>query len=381
MKEHTYTLPDKKLKILFKWNFFKKDLVFTISLFLAIISSLLHEPKLHYIDFKVLVSLFNLMLVVKAFEELKLLDKLAVYILKKCQTSKKVSAVLIFLCFFTSMFVTNDVALLTFVPLTLIIHKTAEINVIETIILQTMAANLGSSLTPMGNPQNLYIFSYYGIHSMQFFSAIFLLAVLGILSLYFLIQRLKNRSLEVSLPSIWLKDRRKSIVWISVFCITTASILGVISYVYAFIITVAAGCILEIKLLRKIDYLLLLTFICFFIFVGNLSDINLIHHFVSESLKKPISIYFTSIFLSQLISNVPASILLSKFTADWQPLLMGVNIGGLGTLIASLASVISYKLFVKRNPHNGKEYLKKFTLYNFLTLAFLTFFQYLFIFF
>lgn len=374
MRENIFTQYEKKIS--FNVGFFKKDMVFTISLMLAAASCFIHPLKLQYIDFKVLVSLFNLMLAIKAFEELKLLDKFAIAILNKCDNSKKVSAILILLCFLSSMLVTNDVALITFVPLTLIISKKTKLNMLETIILQTIAANIGSSLTPMGNPQNLFIFSNYGIKPIQFFSTILLLAVLGICSLSIFIHILKNNVLKIELPTIPLGYKKKTAVWGIVFCIIIASIFGVIGYQVALIITVVTVCMLNFKLLIKIDYLLLMTFICFFIFIGNISNIDAVHTLASASLKNPASVYFSSIFLSQFISNVPASILLSKFSPDWQPLLLGVNIGGLGTIIASMASVISYKLYIQSNPQENKTYLMKFSLYNFSFLAFLTIISY-----
>jgi Na+/H+ antiporter NhaD/arsenite permease-like protein len=374
MKELVLTRKERKIDL--NLGFLKKDWVFTISLVLAATSCFIHAPKLQYIDFKVLVSLFNLMIAVKAFEKLKLLDKFAAGIINKCNNSKMISVILIFICFFSSMFVTNDVALITFVPLTLIISKKTQINMIETIILQTIAANIGSSLTPMGNPQNLFIYSYYGINPIQFLTTVFLLSMFGICSLFIFINRLKSKSLKVELPIIYIVDRKKAIIWGIVFCIIVASILGEISYPFALIITIVTVCILDRKLLIEIDYLLLITFICFFIFVGNLSSIDLIRSFAIENLKNSTSVFFSSILLSQFISNVPASILLSQFTTDWQPLLVGVNIGGLGTIIASLASVISYKLYIQKNPNKSRIYLLKFSIYNFLILAFLTFIQY-----
>ncbi|WCN39227.1 SLC13 family permease [Aneurinibacillus uraniidurans] len=374
MREYTYAQNRKELYL--KFGILKKDIVFTISLVLAIMSCFIQAPKLQYINFNVLISLFNLMLAVKAFEELKILDKLAVAILNKCTNSKRVSAILILLCFFSSMLVTNDVALITFVPLTLIISKKTKIRMLDTIILQTIAANIGSSLTPMGNPQNLFIFSYYGIKPMQFFTTVLLLVILGMISVYLLNHRLNSEVLEMELPSIPMADRKKTIVWGIVFFMITASILGVISYKLTFIITLVTACIFDIKLLRKIDYLLLITFICFFIFIGNISNLAVVHTYASENLKSPTSIYLSSILLSQFISNVPAAILLSKFCMNWQPLLLGINIGGLGTIIASLASVISYKLFIKKNPQESKIYLIKFSLYNFSVLGFLTIVHY-----
>jgi Na+/H+ antiporter NhaD/arsenite permease-like protein len=377
MKELIYRNNELKLKFNSSITFFKKDILFTISLTLAILSCFLHTPKLEYIDFKVLISLFNLMLAVKAFEELKLLDQLAILILNKCHTSRKVSGILILLSFISSMFVTNDVALLTFVPLTLIIGKKAEINILETVILQTIAANLGSSLTPMGNPQNLFIFSHFDVRPQQFFSTILLLAIMGTLSLAYLILRFKSKELKVELAIAPMKNRKKAGIWVIVFFLIIASIFGLLSYKLVLIIVLVTACILDFHLLKKLDYLLLITFVCFFIFVGNISNIDIVHSLASESLKNSTSVYFSSIFLSQFISNVPATILLSNFSKNWQPLLIGVNIGGLGTIIASLASVISYRIVNMKKPKESKIYLVKFSLYNFSFLAFLTIIQYI----
>jgi Na+/H+ antiporter NhaD/arsenite permease-like protein len=275
------------------------------------------------------------------------------------------------------MLVTNDVALITFVPLTLIISKKTKINMIETIILQTVAANIGSCLTPMGNPQNLYIFSFYGVNPLDFFGSILFLAVIGMSSLFLFIQRLKSKELKVELSEVPILNQTKAIIWGIIFLMIIISIFGVMSYKLAFIFTIATCLIADRKLLMKIDYLLLVTFVCFFIFIGNFANIDTIQELARTSLKNTTSVYFGSIFISQLISNVPASILLSHFTTDWKSLLLGVNIGGLGTIIASLASVISYKLFVQANPNESKTYLKKFSIYNFSFLVLLTLIQYL----
>ncbi|MEH7744061.1 SLC13 family permease [Neobacillus drentensis] len=374
MKESVLIQENKRLKL--KFAFLKKDIVFTVSLVLAATSCLIYPPKLQYINFQVLVILFSLMLTIKALEELRFLDKFAIAIINKCNNSRTVSAILILLCFFSSMFVTNDVALLTFVPLTLVVSRKTQMPMMETIIFQTIAANIGSSLTPMGNPQNLFIYSHYGIRPFPFFSTVLFMAVLGISSLYFLITRMQNRELKVVLNPVPLDDWKKPVVWGLVLAIIIASIFGVVSYQVAFVVTLMTVIILNVKLLIKIDYLLLLTFICFFIFIGNVSNSNTLQAFANKSLNDTTSVYFSSIFLSQFISNVPASILLAEFTTDWKPLLLGVNIGGLGTIVASLASVISYKLFIQTNPTESKKYLIKFSFYNFSILAFLTLIQY-----
>lgn len=374
MKESVLIQNKKRIKL--NLGFLKKDMVFTISLVFAAVSCLFQPPKIDYLNFPVLISLFNLMLAIKAFEELRVLDKFAISILNKCNNSKSVSAILIFLSFFSSMLVTNDVALLTFVPLTLVISRKTKIPMIETVILQTIAANIGSSLTPMGNPQNLFIYSFYGVKPISFFMTVLILAIVGGISLYFYIYRLDKTKLNVDITPIQITEPKKTMVWGMILVIIIASIFGIISYQLAFIITLMTVVILNRKLLFKIDYLLLLTFICFFIFVGNLSNTNAVHTLASASLKDSESIYFNSILLSQLISNVPASILLAEFTSNWTPLLLGVNIGGLGTIIASLASVISYKLYIQSYPNEGKKYLLKFSFYNFSFLAFLTLIPY-----
>lgn len=243
-------------------------MVFTISLILAIASCFLHTPKLEYINPKVMVSLFNLMIAIKAFEELKLLDKFAITILNKCNNSRTVSAILISLCFVCSMFVTNDVALLTFVPLTLIISKKTNMKMMETIILQTVAANIGSSLTPMGNPQNLFIYSYYGIKPMAFFATILLIAVLGIGLMYFSIKRLPKSELKVELPTISIVNRKEALIWGIVLAVIIASILGLISYQIGLMITLITVVLLNRNLLLKIDYLLLITFLSFLFSLG-----------------------------------------------------------------------------------------------------------------
>ncbi|MCM3691095.1 SLC13 family permease [Neobacillus niacini] len=374
MKESVLIQNKKRIKL--NVSFLKKDIVFTVSLVLAIGSCLFHPPKINYLNFPVLISLFNLMLAIKAFEELRVLDKFAISIINKCNNSKYLSAILIFLCFFSSMLVTNDVALLTFVPLTLVISRKTKMPMLETVILQTIAANIGSSLTPMGNPQNLFIYTFYGIKPVPFFMTVLSVAILGFISLFFFIRRLKKVELKVEMAQVQMSDPKKTLAWTVILTIIITSIFGVVPYEAAFIFTLMTAVILNRQLLYKIDYLLLLTFICFFIFVGNISNTNAVHILANASLKDSASVYFNSILLSQFISNVPASILLAEFTPHWKPLLLGVNIGGLGTIIASMASVISYKLYIQSNPSEGKKYLLKFSLYNFSFLAFLTLIPY-----
>lgn len=348
---------------------FKGDVVFITAALAAIITSFAQAPKLKYIDFKVIILLFNLMVVVKAFEEIKVMDKAAINLIHKFKNSRKVSLVLIAITFFTSMLVTNDVALLTFVPLTLIISKKCDINFMETIILQTLGANIGSSFTPMGNPQNLFLFTYYNINAVDFFKITFPLALMGIIWLILLNFRLPKYDLNFTIRSIEIQDYKRLVIYTILFFIIILSVFNVLNYKAVFIITLITVLIFDKQLISRVDYLLLITFACFFISIGNLANMNAVHNFIQAFLKNKTYTYISAIGLSQIISNVPCAILLAQFTQNWKEVLLGVNIGGMGTLIASLASVISYKLYVDdvNNDEKGK-YLLKFSLYNFVSL-------------
>lgn len=357
-------------------DFLKTDPVFSISFILALFSCIFSYPRIDYINFEVLVCLFNLMIVIKAFEELRLLDWFAVSIINRCTNSRKVSLVIILLSFFASMVITNDIALLTLVPLTLIISRKSEMNVLVTVILQTLAANIGSSLTPVGNPQNLYIFSYYKLTAAQFFTPVALFAVLGLTWLYLLNFNNPRIELDLALEPIEVKNRKKVMIWAVLFGVIILSVFNVISYQLVLLLTIAVTFSINKKLLGKVDYLLLATFICFFVFIGNISSVPVIVSFIKRCLNNAEYTYFSSIVLSQVVSNVPCAVLLSQFTPYWKELLIGVNIGGMGTIIASLASVISYKLFIKENPGNSGKYIAKFSVYNLLSLIVFTLVNY-----
>lgn len=318
-------------------EFLKKECVLVIAVTLAILSSFISIPKMSYIDFKVLILLFNLMVVVAAFKELKVLDSIAIGLLKKCNTYTSISLALVFITFISSMIVTNDVALITFVPLSIVIARKANINVLKIVVFQTLAANLGSSFTPMGNPQNLFIYSFYNLSPIDFFKITLPIVILAVLFL----------------------------------------VLLVIDYKVTFLITIVMVLILNKKLFSQVDYSLLITFIGFFIFVGNISTMDVVKNFMEGILNSPKSTFLASVLSSQVISNVPATMLLSGFTNHFKELLLGVNIGGMGTLIASLASVISYKIYT--SEFGNDNYMKSFTFYNILGLIIFVPIAYIFI--
>lgn len=348
-------------------EFLKKECVLVIAVTLAILSSFISIPKLSYIDFKVLILLFNLMVVVAAFKELKVLDSIAIGLLKKCNTYTSISLALVFITFISSMIVTNDVALITFVPLSIVIARKANINVLKIVVFQTLAANLGSSFTPMGNPQNLFIYSFYNLSPIDFFKITLPIVILAVLFLVLLVFKDKKMNLSLDLEDVKIDNKRDVYLFGGLFLIILLSVFHVIDYKVTFLITIVMVLILNKKLFSQVDYSLLITFIGFFIFVGNISTMDVVKNFMEGILNSPKSTFLASVLSSQVISNVPATMLLSGFTNHFKELLLGVNIGGMGTLIASLASVISYKIYA--SEFGNDNYMKSFTFYNILVLV------------
>lgn len=358
-------------------EFLKKECVLVIAVTLAILSSFISIPKMSYIDFNVLILLFNLMVVVAAFKELKVLDSIAIGLLKKCNTYTSISLALVFITFISSMIVTNDVALITFVPLSIVIARKANINVLKIVVFQTLAANLGSSFTPMGNPQNLFIYSFYNLSPIDFFKITLPIVVLAVLFLVLLVFKDKKMNLSLDLEDVKIDNKRDVYLFGGLFLIILLSVFHVIDYKVTFLITIVMVLILNKKLFSQVDYSLLITFIGFFIFVGNISTMDVVKNFMEGILNSPKSTFLASVLSSQVISNVPATMLLSGFTNHFKELLLGVNIGGMGTLIASLASVISYKIYA--SEFGNDNYMKSFTFYNILGLIIFVPIAYIFI--
>ena len=209
-------------------EFLKKECVLVIAVTLAILSSFISIPKMSYIDFKVLILLFNLMVVVAAFKELKVLDSIAIRLLKKCNTYTSISLALVFITFISSMIVTNDVALITFVPLSIVIAKKANINVLKIVIFQTLAANLGSSFTPMGNPQNLFIYSFYNLNPIDFFKITLPIVILAVLFLVLLVCKDKKINLSLDLEDVKIDNKRDVYLFGGLFLIILLSVFHVI---------------------------------------------------------------------------------------------------------------------------------------------------------
>ncbi len=438
-------------------DFFKKQIVFVVALLLAVISTIIFKPSgreiLGAIDFRSLSILFSLMVVVQAFSLNGAFTFLSLKIISGVKKSWLLIFALVCMCFFFSMFITNDVALITFVPLTISVLQSAGLSslILITIVLQTLAANLGSMLTPVGNPQNLYLFNLMKCDVWAFIkimlpyscASFFLL----IICIFFVRGFLRRRrvcaltgevavletgsgltgevtvsgtgiaspkeaslsetspaspkearlsetspalpkearlsetspasSKETSLSKTLASQSQTPVPFLKVklflfSLLALLSLLTVFNFIpYYVTLPLVLVCIFfaERQALKKVDYILLLTFVGFFIFTGNLSHSQKISFFISSVLQK--REILCGIISSQVISNVPAAILLSGFTQNLKELTVGVNLGGLGTLIASMASLISFKFYAGLENSNGAKYILIFSILNILFLVIL----------
>ena len=348
----------------FSKSFVRREGILVAACMLAAVSSLAAIPKAEYIDWHVLVLLYCLMLVVGGLKKRRILDHCAVRLLQKCVSLRQITAALLLVTFVSSMLVTNDVALITFVPLTLIIGREAGLDVGKIIIWQTLAANLGSMLTPMGNPQNLFLYARYNFEIITFLKVTLLPTCLAGGMLAVLLLRQQDRALKVDLAAVKVERGWDLGVLALLFLLCVAAVFHWCDHWLLLAIPVTAVLVLDRGLFRQIDYSLLITFGGFFIFIGNLTQFDFLNIIRDSFLGSAAGTYFSGIAASQFISNVPAAMLLAAFTQQKEALLLGVNIGGLGTLIASMASVISYKLFAEAYPAQVRHYLLLFLYYN-----------------
>ena len=369
-------------------NILKNETVFCVSLLLAVLSAFFVRPDgvyLTYPDWRTIALLFCLMILVAGLRSKGVFTLMGHALLRRAGSLRALSAIMVLLCFFSSMIITNDVTLLTFVPFTMLVFRMTgyEDRIVKLVVLETIGANLGSMATPIGNPQNLYLYSISDLTAGGFAGAVLPYAGLSLLLLLAAVLAGKDEPLmEVEMekktekhPEKTEKEsgRRKLVMEILPFLVLLLLCLlvvfRVLPYIPVLLCVAVAVAVLNRRLYLEVDYFLLFTFLFFFIFVGNLKRIPL----VSEALISAVKgrELLTGVLASQVMSNVPAAILLSGFTDRIQPLLTGVNLGGLGTLIASLASLISYKIVTREYPRSRGRFLKVFTFWNILFLAML----------
>ena len=360
----------------------QKEKVLVIAAIAAVVSMFFVPPTMAYIDYidvRVLCLLFSLMAVVAGFQSCHVFEALAQKMLAGEKKLRTIGWVLVALPFFTSMLITNDVALITFVPFTMLVLKMvgAEKEAALIVVLQTVAANLGSMATPFGNPQNLYLYANYNMTCSEFFGTVLPLTLVSLVALWFCGYMVPGHGIQVNFSGkACIHNKVKLGVYVVLFILCLLAVLRIAPYWAVTAMVAIALLVLDRKLLLKVDYALLLTFICFFIFAGNMGEISAMQNFLAGIMEK--NTLLTAALSSQVISNVPAAVLLSEFTENGRALLAGVNIGGLGTPIASLASLISLKLYsAEAGTATGGtgRYMKLFMIFNVVGLILLLGFQ------
>ena len=364
--------------------FFKKETVLCVSLMLAVASMCIVPPDKNYwgyIDFRTLAILFCLMSVMAGLQKVGVFDRIAKKLLNHVRSGRSLILTLVLLCFFSSMFITNDVALITFVPFTFIVldmlgDKQKDRLALPIVVMQTIAANLGSMLTPVGNPQNLYLYGKAGISIGRF---LLLMLPYTLLSLVLLViwsliqgracpQTLKSGEASVQEEPPSGKEAVYPLtVYLALFLLCLLAVGHILPWQAVFFAVIIIVLAIDRQVFAKVDYSLLFTFVGFFVFVGNVGRIPAFRDFLQNMIAG--REVYTAIIVSQIISNVPAALLLSGFTEDFAGLIVGTNLGGLGTLIASMASLISYKYVAKETVGCKGRYIMLFTAGNIFFLA------------
>lgn len=362
----------------------KNNPILCISGLLAIISCFFVLPDLQYLDYinvRVLAILFSLMLIVAALGHIGTFDVLTNKLLGKVKTYRGISLLMSLMAFFLSMFLTNDVSLVTLVPFAIMVLAPFGENkkLMFTLIIMTVAANLGSMLTPIGNPQNLYLYDNYKIALPEFLLLMLPYSALSlalIVALTFILIKGSDKLPSLNKTEGQKLSAVKLVIYFALFVLNILTVVGYVHFLISLGVTVVAMLIMDRKSFMKADYNLLATFVFFFILIGNIGRIDAI----TGALSGLVSGYPVpaAILSSQIISNVPAAMLLSAFTDDGKSLIIGTNLGGLGTLIASMASLITYRFhasFAKEQKEKTGEkqdsYILNFTIINVVMLVIL----------
>ena len=359
-------------------NFIAKETVLCVAAMCAMLTMFFVPPDreyLHYIDFRVLCLLLCLMGVIAGLRVIGLFDWLTYQLLHRIHSGRVLAVTLVMLPFFSSMFVTNDVALIIFIPFTLMLLEQLGCSrcIIPVTVFQTIAANLGSMATPVGNPQNLYLYAFYNLSIGEFFSVTLPLTAVSLIGLTVAsIPLLPHELPKQTMDKASIRSSRQLMIYLALFVLCLLTVFRILPYIVTTAIIVAVLFLLDRKLLKEIDYMLLLTFVCFFTVSENLGRVDSIRIFLQQLLQS--NTLLTAVGTSQVISNVPAAVVLSGFTDQWKYMLSGVNIGGLGTPIASLASLITIKFYMRWPGAKIMKFLGYFMVANVVSLVILLLF-------
>lgn len=347
--------------------FIKSNAVLCIAFSAALITSLIIPPDskyIEYFDFRTLTCLFCTLAVICALKNIKFFTILAEKIVSLTGNMRTAAIDLIYITFIGSMLIANDMALITFLPLGyFVLHCTSnEKYMAKLFVLQNIAANLGGMLTPFGNPQNLYLYSFFNIPTLEFMSIMFIPFAVSVVLLTLSCLLFPKTELSLTAKTDGTIIRKKTAYYLFFFALSIVIVFRVIPYYIGLPIILFAILLADRTALKNVDYALLFTFVFFFIFAGNMARISAINKIVSLFLEKNTLLF--SVLSCQFISNVPSAVLLSHFTSDYKALLLGVNIGGTGTPIASLASLITFKNYVSYNKSDTLGFAKVFAVFN-----------------
>ncbi len=348
------------------------DKVFWIAFGFAMASLMLGFPRSRDINWHTIISLFSLMICVQLLNSLQLLNKLGGLLVRSSSNSRQTIQFLVILSFTSSMLLTNDVAILTLIPLFVKIAHDQHLKTAFPATIIIIAANLGSAFTPFGNPQNLFLISNYHLKIGQFFKISLPFMVVSILLLAPLTWLVKAKPIK---PFNQKNIRTKKIPFMMTGCLSIIVFLGIFNFIsvqLVSVIVVIVSFFIDKRVLKNIDYGLLLTFLCFFVMVSNFSHSALVNQLLNRLTQTKLMVYLTSLTMSQFISNVPTTILLAHFTQKISALFWGVNVGGLGTLIASLANLLALKqLILFDQTGHIWQFVRTFTLFNIILLVLL----------
>lgn len=353
----------------------RKNVVLCIAFAAALVTSCIVPPDAEYasyFDLKTLTCLFCVLAVVCALKNVKFFTILARKIVDCTGNLRMATLALVYITFIGSMLIANDMALLTFLPLGyFVLSSTGKDRYMAFVfIMQNIAANLGGMLTPFGNPQNLYLYTKFEIPTGEFMQIMLIpfLAAIALITVCCLF--LPRQSLAITEECPYKIQPKSTALYLVLFALSIVIVFRVIPYWIGLIVIPLVLMFADRQALRAVDYPLLLTFVCFFIFAGNMARIPAVSDLFSGLLEK--NTLVVSALSCQVISNVPSAILLSQFTTDYPALLLGVNIGGTGTLISSLASLITFREYTAHNPGKAGKYLLMFSAFNFGFLILLT---------
>ncbi|UQS85113.1 carboxylate transporter [Apilactobacillus apisilvae] len=344
------------------------DHILKIVIIILILSLFIGLPSINDINTTTIISLFTLMMLVSIIKNLNILSYISNYIINKSKNTRQINLLMVLVSFFGSMLVTNDIAIITLVPLYIEISQKQDLSVPYPVTLITIAANLGSSVTPFGNPQNVFLLAYYHLSIGKFFGASCLILLLGLLILGILLLFVNKEELNsVNLKKVNI-NYKKCLPLILLIILIFLGIFEIINLWIPMILTSIYGTYINKDTFVEVDYSLLLSFVGFFLIVGTLGRNPLVINFLNNILGNSKQIFLSSALISQIISNVPGSVLIAKFTNDFYPLYLGVSVGGMGTLVASLANLLAFKQVQTYAQKSSWKFLKIFTLVNVVLL-------------